>query len=66
MNMTKFQDTYHKKKSCFDPWSPHDSGVLFCQKDWEELSKATNGTASVLQFIPTTFSSASVTTSMTF
>ena len=30
--------------------------VSFSQSDWEELAKATNGTASVLQFIPTSFS----------
>ena len=53
-----------KKRSRFDPRSPHDSDVSFCQKDWEELAKATNGTASVLQFIPTTCSSTFVTTSM--
>ena len=55
-----------RKRSRFDPQSPHDSDKSFCQKDWEELAKATNGTASVLQFIPTTFSSTSVTTPMTF
>ena len=53
-----------RKISHFVPWSPHDSDVSFCQKDWEELAKATNGTASVLQFIPATFPSTSVTTSM--
>ena len=57
-----------RKRSRFDPRSPHDSDVFFCQKDWEELAKVTNGIASVLQFIPTTFistSSTSVTTPMT-
>ena len=54
-----------RKRSRFDPRSRYDSDVSFYQKDWEELSKATNGTASVLQFIPTTFSSTSVTTPMT-
>ena len=39
--------------------------MLFSQKDWKELVKATNGTASVLQFILVTFSSTSVTTPMT-
>ena len=53
-----------RKRSRFDPQSPHDSDVLFSQKDWEEHEKATNGTASVLQFIPTAFSSTSVTTIM--
>ena len=55
-----------RKRSRFDPRPPHDSDVSFCQKDWEELTKATNGTASVLQVIPTTFSSNSGTTSMTY
>ena len=54
-----------RKRSRFDPQSPHDSDVLFCQKDWEELAKATNGNASISQFIPTTFSSTSVATPMT-
>ena len=54
-----------RERSRFDPRSPHDSDASFCQKDWEELAKATNGTASVLQFIPTNFSSTSVTTPMT-
>ena len=44
--------------------SPHDSDVSFCQKDWEGVAKARNGTASVLQFMPTTFSSFSVKTRM--
>ena len=39
--------------------------MLFCQKDWKEVVKATKGAASVLQFIRTTFSSTSVTTPMT-
>ena len=51
-----------KKRSCFDPRSPHDSDVSSCQKDWKGLAKTTNG---ILQFIPTTFSSTSVTTPMT-
>ena len=51
-----------RKRSRFDPQSPHDSDVSFCQKDWEELAKTTNCTASVLQFISKTFSSTSVTT----
>ena len=54
-----------KKKISFNPRSPHDSNVLFCQKDWKELAKATNGTSSVFQFIPTIFSSTSVTTPIT-
>ena len=57
-----------KKKVLFWPslTSWFWSDVSFCQKDWEELTaKATNDTASVLQFIPTTFSSTSVTTPMT-
>ena len=29
-----------KKRSSFDPRSPHDYDVSFCQKDWEELLKA--------------------------
>ena len=55
-----------RKRSRFDPRSPHDSdvGLLFCQKDWEELAKA-NGAACIFRFIPTTFSSTSVTTLMT-
>ena len=56
---------FSRKRPPFDPRSPHDFDVSFCQKDWEELAKETNGTASVLQFIPTTFSSTTVTTSMT-
>ena len=64
-NRIKFQFAYQEKKSGFDSRSPHDFDVSFWQKDWEELAKATEGTASVLQFIPITFSSISVTTSMT-
>ena len=53
-----------RKGSRSDPRLTYGSDVSFCQKDWEELTKATEGTASVLQFIPTTFSSTSVTTSI--
>ena len=38
---------------------------MFCQNNWEELEKVANGTVNVLQFISTTFSSTSVTTTMT-
>ena len=55
-----------RKRSRFDPRLPHDSDVSFCQKDCEELVKATNGPASVLQFIPTTFSSTCVTNTHDF
>ena len=41
-----------RKRSRFDPQSLRDSDVSFCQKNWEELAKATNGTASVLRFQP--------------
>ena len=63
MDMTKYQENYQesRKRSRFDPRSPHDSDVLFYHKDWEELTKATNGMASVLQFIPNTFISTSST-----
>ena len=54
-----------RKRSRFDPGSPHDFDVSFRYKDWEELAKATNGAANVLQFIPATFSSTSDTTAMT-
>ena len=54
-----------RKRSRFDPRLPHDCDVSFCQKDWGEPAKAANGTASVLQIIPATFSSTSVTTPMT-
>ena len=60
---------YNKIPSCssrrprFDV--SHDFDESFCQKDWEELAKATDGITSALQFIPTTFSSTSVTTFMT-
>ena len=37
----------------------------FVRRTEKKLQKATKGTASVLQFIPTTFSSTSVTTPMT-
>ena len=42
------QTCLSRKRSRFGARSPHDSDVSFCQKDWEDLAKATNGTASVL------------------
>ena len=44
-----------RKRSRLDARSPHNFDVSFCQKDWELLAKATNGTGSVLQFVPSTF-----------
>ena len=44
-----------KKRSHFEPRSPHHMDVSFSQSDWEELAKAPSGTASVLQFIQTSF-----------
>ena len=61
----KFRRCLSRKISRFDPRSPHNSDVSFCQKDCQELAKATNGTASILRFISTIFSSTSVTTPMT-
>ena len=64
INMTKCQDAYEEKDLVLT--LDHLMILIsFRQKDWEELAKATNGTASVLQYIPATFSSTSVTTSMT-
>ena len=58
MKTTKFQDAYQENIlfMILDVW--------LCQKGWGEFAKATNGTASILQFTSTTFSSASVTTPM--
>ena len=52
----KISSCLSRKRSRFDPQSAHDYDASFCQKDWEELAKGTNGTASVFQFIPTTTS----------
>ena len=64
INRKKNPRCLSRKRSRSDLRLPYDSNVSFCQKDWEELAKATKGTASVLQFLPTTFPSTSVTTPM--
>ena len=43
----KTQRSLSRKRSCFDPRSPHGSDVSFFQKNWEELAKTTNGTAKI-------------------
>ena len=45
-----------RKRKLFEPRSSHDLEVKFTQDDWEELAEATNGTASILNFIKTTYS----------
>lgn len=50
-----------RKPSCFDPQSPHNVGVskgketAKGQKDWKQLEKVINWTASVSEFIPTSY-----------
>ena len=51
-----------RKRSRFHHRLSHNSDISFRQKDWEELAKAIESTVSVLQFIPTIFSSTSFIT----
>ena len=44
-----------RKRSRFDPGSPHDFDVSFRYKDWEELAKATNGTANAFNLFQLLF-----------
>ena len=62
LNTKKFPRCLSRKRACFDPQSSHDSDVLFCHIDWKEHLKKRK--VSVMQFIPTTFSSISVITPM--
>ena len=64
LNTKKIPRCLSRKRARFDPQSPHDSDIKFYHIDWKEHLKTRKDSVSVMQFIPTTFSSTSVITPM--
>ena len=64
LNTKKIPRCLSRKRAHFDPQSPHDSDIKFYHIDWKEHLKTRKDSVSVMQFIPTTFSSTSVITPM--
>ena len=64
INTKKFQDAYHEKDIVLIFDYLMIQMYAFVRKTGKNRQKATKGTASVLQFLPTHFPSTSVTTPM--